>query len=514
MIRNELKDLLPEGWESMFKHRKDWDPEGYSVAAFRLKETDKREIVLAKFDKTNDIMDYFFDDKPNNYEIGDDIKRVLKFMIGSEVNNTKYRIKKDYMICGGNFGGNFKQFGKSDRRPDRYDSGTVYPKISLNRKIIPIHRLVAFIFVPNPYPDKYSIVNHKDKSKTNFKKENLEWCDEKWNSKRENQKEYSPKKFYIRLSDNKSFSSSELEKEYGIDKKKIVNKIRYSISNKRKCFNSFWMIVNKTLQDYLDLYPLRDDWYPHPYIPNVIANGCGLLKINGELRIGSINISGVSDNYGTYTLVIGGKKYQTHRLLAECYYCRKIENGEVVDHIIPVNGIANNSKENLRICTMSDNMNNRNTLINMGKPLSLYNMFGKLIKRYEIRSELFNDCGTSRLKISPKTYLTYNKEYLLANDEFPVEHKLDYIYYKWKIENGEKICIKAGQDLGPLCDDYDRKTGSHIPTKLRKYLNTGMPAQDGFYYQQGNPKEMIYDPTNTKLEKKYPEIHWKDRDKN
>ena len=69
MIRNELKDLLPEGWESMFKHRKDWDPEGYSVAAFKLKKEDKRETVLAKFDETGDIMDYFFDDKPDEYII-------------------------------------------------------------------------------------------------------------------------------------------------------------------------------------------------------------------------------------------------------------------------------------------------------------------------------------------------------------------------------------------------------------------------------------------------------------
>ena len=41
-----------------------------------------------------------------------------------------------------------------------------------------------------------------------------------------------------------------------------------------------------------------------------------------------------------------------------------------------------------------------------------------------------------------------------------------------------------------------------------------MPAPDGYYYQQGDPKNMIYDPDNKDLIKKRPEIFWKDRNKN
>lgn len=136
-----------------------------------------------------------------------------------------------------------------------------------------------------------------------------------------------------------------------------------------------------------------------------------------------------------------------------------------------------------------------------------------ILKNIQSRKDLFSDLAIKRQGISLNNGLVLNNSYLAGDNESIIKDKLNYIYYKWEIDsNGNRSCIGACQNLGPLSDNYNKETG-HKVSKLRKYLNTGMPAPDGYYYQQGTPKEMIYDPENTKLEKKRPEIHWKDRNK-
>lgn len=50
------------------------------------------------------------------------------------------------------------------------------------QKNCPVHRLVAIAFIPNPNPNNYTCVNHKDECKTNNCVDNLEWCDHKYNN--------------------------------------------------------------------------------------------------------------------------------------------------------------------------------------------------------------------------------------------------------------------------------------------------------------------------------------------
>lgn len=45
-----------------------------------------------------------------------------------------------------------------------------------------VHRLVATAFVPNPKPEEYTIVNHKDEDGTNNRASNLEWCTLQYNA--------------------------------------------------------------------------------------------------------------------------------------------------------------------------------------------------------------------------------------------------------------------------------------------------------------------------------------------
>lgn len=44
-----------------------------------------------------------------------------------------------------------------------------------------VHRIVAKAYIPNPDPEKYTDVNHKDEHKDHNWAGNLEWCSRKYN---------------------------------------------------------------------------------------------------------------------------------------------------------------------------------------------------------------------------------------------------------------------------------------------------------------------------------------------
>ena len=57
-----------------------------------------------------------------------------------------------------------------------YKSNNGYACITLHGKFTKtVHRLVANAFIPNPDPDKYSLVLHNDSNKMNPRADNLRW---------------------------------------------------------------------------------------------------------------------------------------------------------------------------------------------------------------------------------------------------------------------------------------------------------------------------------------------------
>ena len=483
MIVNELKEKLPEGWKSKFVHRDLWDPDGYGVASFNL--GGEREKVLAMNLKTEDIMEYFFDDLPDDEWIS--LDRSLAILKIKEPFCRK--INKRYVIKDEGGKWNIKPMSKRTH----YRSG--YPKVSFSGKPIVSHRLVAITFIPNPFPESYNIVNHKNKDKTDFSKENLEWCDLEWNNKGENQNPVNSAARYIRLSDMKIFSSSELDDEYGLEL--VRRKIARSIREGKTFGGSYWETSNVNLENYLLKHPLTGKVYSHPTMSGIKADECGVLFINGVPKVGCF----VPDSR-YYVIRINGILYRSYRILAECYFNTVLSKDQIIDHIIPISDEdIDNSKENLKICTVAENNRNERSISKRVKAVRIYDLFGNLLLETTSRSEASRFLGYEKSHLGGLS-LVANRNYLVIKESEELNSKIDYIFYKYEVIDGKTTILLASDHWSEI---YEKSLPSASLDRIKKkYLNTGMPAPDGYYYQQGDPKNLLYIPDNTSYLKVRP----------
>ena len=511
MICNKLKDKLPEGWREKFVHR-DCDQANYEFAMF---EIDGENKILVRNPDTDDIMEYYYDDFDGKISISGFIESM-----GYKEGSVKYEIDRNYTLYTRtdtiNKNRTLLDIKKSIRAS--YIGADLVVKDNLGKRKIKhflIHRLIAFIFVPNPDINVNNIVNHKDSNRDNFKKENLEWCTSSYNNSSENSSPRTPRCFYIR-NDGEVFDYRRLKRD-----SYCIRDIHLSIKLGRKYKGYTWSRVFPALEDYLSRHPIDPDgWYDdnglHDFGEHKVrANSCGVLEVDGKLKVGNLNKAIL-----TYIIKINGTVYYVHRLVYEIISGKLIDKGNVIDHLTPVSEHdINNSISNLEEKSQKENMANPNTIEKRKKKITIeeYNIFGDLEQVYKDTtfSEISSKKGISRDKFKKSVESAapqfYGKIYKTSDDTTDLSERTKFIFYRWEISGGRAVCSAGSIYFRDVVITRDINEYRKIK---EKYLNTGMPAPDGFYYQQGDPQNMIYDPDNKDLIKKRPEISWKKQNKN
>lgn len=125
-----------------------------------------------------------------------------------------------------NVAGKIMKNGFSGAENKKYKSIVIRKDNNSNRYTI--HRLVARVFLPNPF--NYPCVNHKDENKFNNRVENLEWCTYRYNNEYgtalERNKETNSTKHILQYDMDGNFikewlSSRDIERVEGYKRKSI-----------------------------------------------------------------------------------------------------------------------------------------------------------------------------------------------------------------------------------------------------------------------------------------------------
>lgn len=288
------------------------------------------------------------------------------------------------------------------KNKERYTQASL--QINGKSKTFFIHRLVAETFIPNP--DNKPTVNHKDADKYNNHVDNLEWNDRKEQMqhvhklklRKSNVVNKCPILLYEMINNDKT--NLKLVQEFDSIKSVAIH------FNVRRGFYDNLTRGNILYSKYiLKRKDITVDIPKQTFVPVIIYDE--ELEISKEgtvLRNGKIYKSYIrSGGYLKLTMKIDNviRNILLHRLLAQAFIPNP-ENKPMVDHID--GNPLNNSIDNLRWVTASENSRNPNTIAKniarCAKPVAQYSLDGKLIDKFTSMRDAERDLNISHTHIS------------------------------------------------------------------------------------------------------------------
>lgn len=482
-----------------------------------------RELDLVMNKETGVLMDYYWDDMPDGYEIP--LDRVL-VMEGVDIPDDKLGISVFY------HNGYRIKIPCSDKTKilkfDGRKGTAVYPRLYFrlvkNGKdsILTLHRLTARIYLPNP--ENKPIANHKGVEKdynTQWKKEDLCWFTSSENNSQD-VKERDTGIRYIAIDDsgNESVPLSSKDLPSFLSTESSIKSIRTEISrsNRLGCkrYGYYWKIINIKIIKYRDYlissgYLTLEEWEKNDKsweikeINGVIveANPNGVVRYKG---LGKIDYTYLAGDVHTNLLGIRSKSlYQIIALIfSDIYNSFEDVSGLEVDHINSDH--YDNRPCNLRFVTHPENMNNPNTIEKRQKKISCYDLFGNYMTSYNSSYEYAQliGCHVSHVnhnaKLSDDRFQVNNCLVFYEDTVKYLPFKLQYVFYKFDKDGN---CIGASSSLAGLL------SMGQVRMTYCSYLNAGITAPDGFYYQQG--PDFLKDENGKRRKRIRPIIYWKDR---